>query len=126
MTPRTPVAFIDWLVGRHARLEPVLDEHLNDYDELLAHVFFADLTRDAAQLARRAERDEEAEAELCRLLGDLETALRAAEERDDVDDLIWVSFVENAQGVAGDEEEQLRSYVRRYPRRAAALSHYDN
>ena len=103
----------------------MLDEHLNDYDELLSHVFFADVTRHAARLARGAGTAPEADDELARLLEDLESAFLLRDDRDEVDDLIWVSFVENAQGVSGDEEEPLRDALRRYPRLASALSHYE-
>ena len=103
----------------------MLDEHLNDYDELLSHVFFADVTRHAARLARSADTEPEADDELARLLEDLESAFLLRDDRDEVDDLIWVSFVENAQGVSGDEEEPLRDALRRYPRLASALSHYE-
>lgn len=103
----------------------MLGEHLNGYDELLPHVFFADVTRHAAELARRAEVETAAGDELTRLLEDLESSFVLHAERDEVDDLIWVSFVENAQGVVGDEDEFLREALRRYPRLASALSHYE-
>ena len=125
VTPRTSTAFINWLVARHKPLEPVLDEHLNDYDELLSHVFFGDVTRHAAHVARRAETETEAADELTRLLDDLESAFLLGDERDEVDDLIWVSFIENAQGVPNDDEESLRDALRRYPRLSSALSHYE-
>ena len=74
-----------------------------DYGELLPHVLFGDITRYAAELAYR--QDDET---LDRLLHDLDEALAAAGRDDEVDNLVWVSFVENAQGVPGDTEEPLR------------------
>ena len=44
---------------------------------------------------------------------------------DRVDNLIWVSFVENAQGVTGDSEEALRDRLRSFPNLAHALSYYE-
>jgi hypothetical protein len=40
------------------------------------------------------------------LLTDLDQALTGA--ADETDALIWASFVENAQGTSGDDEERLR------------------
>lgn len=39
--------------------------------------------------------------------------------------LIWVSFVESAQGVPGDAEEPLRERLRPFPKPKHALSHYE-
>jgi hypothetical protein len=57
-------------------------------------------------------------------LGDLDAAL-AVDQDDEVGNLIWVSFVENAQGVPGDMEEPLRTRLRGFPHLAEALSHYE-
>jgi hypothetical protein len=125
VAPRTPAAFVDWLVGRHPRLAPILEEHLADNGgELLPNVLFADVTRYAADLARRAPDEAEAD-ELQRLLGDLDAAMLPAGHDDPVDTLIWVALVENAQGVAGDSEEPLRERLRAFPNLARALSHYE-
>ena len=117
--PRTATEFIGWLVERHPPLAPIRDEHLADFGELLPHVFFGDVTRYASSLAR-----EGADAsDLDRLLTDLDRALTAGEAHDEVDNLVWVSFVENAQGVPGDDDEALRRHLRRYSHLASALSH---
>jgi hypothetical protein len=116
--PRTPSAFVEWLVGRHSDLAPILDEHLRDNGELLPHVFFGDVTRYASDLARRGDT-----GRLDHLLTDLDQALTSAE--DEADNLIWASFVENAQGIRGDDEERLREELGRYPNLADALSHYE-
>ncbi len=120
-SPRTATAFVGWLVERHPPLAAIRDEHLADNDDLLPHVFFGDVTRYASSLAR----DNADASELARLLTDLDRALSDGEEDDEVENLIWVSFVENAQGVPGDNEEALRHQLRRYPHLASALSHYE-
>ena len=56
---------------------------------------------------------------------DLNEAMLTVEGDDSVDNLIGVSFVENAQGVTGDSEEALRSRLRSLPNLARALSHYE-
>jgi len=100
---------------------PIRDEHLADNGDLLPHVFFGDVTRYGSSLAR-----EDADAkELDRLLADLDDALSDGEADDEVTNLIWVSFVENAQGVSGEDEDALRRQLRRYPHLASALAHYE-
>jgi hypothetical protein len=127
VAPRTAAEFVEWLVGRHAPLAAILDEHLSYYGgEMLSHVLFGDMTRYAANLARRATLDPRADEALQVLLKDLDEAILPEEDDDDpVNNLIWVSFVENAQGVIGDSEESLRDRVRSFPRLGRALSHYE-
>jgi hypothetical protein len=81
-------------------------------------VLFGDVARYAAALARRGDLDD-----LNRLLADLDTALDDSD--DEVDNLISVSFVENAQGVAGDAESELRRQIRAHPNLARQLSRYE-
>lgn len=116
--PRTAPEFVRWLVTRHPGLAPLLDESLRDNDELLPHVLFGDVTRYASGLARLGELDD-----LNRLLSDLDGALDDSD--DEVDNLISVSFVENAQGVAGDDEVELRRQIRGHPNLARQLSRYE-
>ncbi|HYT80002.1 MAG TPA: hypothetical protein VEQ37_12250 [Actinomycetota bacterium] len=124
--PRTPAAFVDWFVARHPALGPILEEHLSDKGgELLPHLLFGEVTRYAADLARRAEEEPEADEELRWLLADLDAAIMPNGGDDPVDNLIWVSFVENAQGVTADPEEALRERLRSFPNLARALSHYE-
>jgi hypothetical protein len=123
--PRTSPEFVTWLVSRHPDIAPFLEEHHTGYSELLPHVLFGDVTRYAADLARRAAEDPEAEAELLGLLGDLDRAILPEGEDDPVDNLVWVSFVENTQGVAGDAEEPLRERMHSFPNLARALRHYE-
>jgi hypothetical protein len=124
--PRTQAEFVDWLVERHPTLAPILEQHRSDNNgELLAHVLMGDVTRYAAGLARRAQDDPVADNDLRRLLGDLDQAILPNGGDDPVDNLVWVSFVENAQGVVGDSEEALRDRLRAFPNLARALSHYE-
>ena len=121
--PRTQPEFVEWLVSRHPALAPILDEHLADNDELLAHLLLGDVTRYAADLARQAATEPEADAELLRLLDDLDPAiLPDGREDDPVNNLIWVSFVENA---STDADEPLRTRLRSFPNLARALSYYE-
>ena len=83
------------------------------------------MTRYAADLPRRAEEEPEADEELRWLLADLDAAIMPNGGDDPVDNLIWVSFVENAQGVTADPEEALRERLRSFPNLARALSHYE-
>ena len=115
---RSPAAFIEWLVARHPDLAAIRDEHLRDYGELLPHVLLGDVTRYAAGLARSGADD----ATLDSLLNDLDSALGANRD-DEVGNLIGASFVENAQGVPGDAEEQLRARLHDHPHLAEALAH---
>jgi hypothetical protein len=122
--PRLPAELVGWLVARHAWLAPILEGHLRDNaGELLPHVLFADLTWHAADLARRAGDDALADDDLRGLLADLDAALLLVSDDDPVDNVIWVSFVENAQGVPGDSEEALRDRLRSFPNLARALSY---
>lgn len=119
--PRTASAFVDWLVARHPDLAPILNEHLEDNDELLAHVLFGDVTRYAAELARRYDT-----GKLDPLLEDLNGVLDGSGYRQDyVDNLVLASLVENSAGSPGDPEEQLRENLCRYPNLARALSHWE-
>jgi hypothetical protein len=125
MAPRTPVAFVEWLVARHPALAALVQAHMADYGEMLPHVLFGDVTRYAADLARRAADDPVAHDELRALLTDLDQALSTEDDNDLVENLVWVSFVENAQGVAGDPEEPLRVRLRSFRWLGKALSHYE-
>jgi hypothetical protein len=79
--------FISALVAEVPDLGPLLDEHLADYDELLAHVLFADLTRWVVARATAQP------AEVGRVLSRLETACAAGTR--ELQNLVFVSFVEN-------------------------------
>jgi len=120
--PRKASAFVEWLAGRYSIIDELERQHVTDNGELLPHLLFGDVTRYAAELARSS--GDQAAATLDALLGDLDAALAAGQD-DEVGNLIWVSFVENAQGVPGDAEEPLRIRLRGFPHLAEALSHYE-
>lgn len=119
--PRTASEFIEWLVERHPALALIRDEHLVTFGELLPHVFFGDVTRYASSLARDGTDVEH----LDRLLSDLDHSLSGGDRGDEVDSLVWASFVENVQGASDDSEEALRERLRAFPSLAQALSHYE-
>jgi hypothetical protein len=119
--PRTAAAFVQWLAERYPAIDELEREHVADNDELLPHVIFGDVTRYAADLARSGD---DTAATLDSLLHELDAALAVGQD-DEVGNLIWVSFVENAQGVPGDDEEPLRERIRTFTHLAEALSHYE-
>ena len=124
MIPRSSPDFVDWLAARHAAVEGLRAEHVREYGGLLPHVLFGDVTRHAADLARRATTSPAAAQDLQRRLRDLDDAIRQ-DVGGDVENVIWVSFVENASGIPGDSEEPLREEIRRFPGLAHALMHYE-
>lgn len=79
-------SFVRSLVADVPELEPILAEHLADFDELLPHVFFGELTR-------WAEQPSTTHTSLRRLLDRLDTGY--ADAGVDVRELITVSFLEN-------------------------------
>ena len=115
VAPRTSSEFVEWLVARHPRLAVILEAHLSYHGEMLTHVLFGDVARYASDLARRAAVDPWADDELGKLLTDLDAAMSSEGDNDPVENLIWVSFVENAQGVSRDSEESLRIRLRSFP-----------
>ena len=80
--------FVGALVDRFPDLMPLLHDHLEVYDELLTHVFMADVTQWAIDLESRGDSET-----LTELLEYLEGKFRdgSAEERE----IVGVSFVEN-------------------------------
>jgi hypothetical protein len=82
-------AFVTRLVAEVPEAAPVLAEHLRDNDELLLHLFVADLRRmcDEAWTSNNLEL-------LQRLLGSFDQAFGAADEL--VSNAVAVSFVEDS------------------------------
>ncbi len=124
VVPRGASEFVKWLVPRHPGLAPLFEDHLRDFDgEILAHVFFTDVTLYAADLAR-APSNREAADELKRLLTDLDAAIDLDADGDPYDDTadnaVWLSFVDAARGELGSES--LRIAIRSFPHLAHALS----
>lgn len=83
------IVLIGSLVDRCPPLLPVLQEHLDDYDSLVSHVFMADVTRFVSQ---RYAADADDEAVAC-VLDVLEAAFKRG--RHDDRELIGASFLEN-------------------------------
>lgn len=111
-------ALVARLITEVSALKPLYDENLADYDELLPHVLFGDITRFVMDgfAARRGRTREQAE----RILAVLEDA--AGSENADVLNLISVSFLENLDSAA-DGYEQLRSSMG--PRLREELARYE-
>jgi hypothetical protein len=81
------LAVVGALVDRCPSLLPVLDAHLDDYEHLLAHLFFGDVVRWAV----RRHLDDSEDAELATGLALLEQHFA----KNQADELIAVSFLEN-------------------------------
>ncbi len=77
------------LVAAAPEVQPLVDEHLVDYDGILLHLLMADLGRRCVQAA--AEHDTDL---LRRVLGVLDRALK--EGTDEVVNAVAVSFVEDS------------------------------
>lgn len=92
---------VEQLVARVPELRPAFDEHVRDYDELLAHVFFGDVSRFVVT-AEVSGSDELVE----RTLGALEALLK--EEDAEIRELVGAFFVENIAWDADDASERVR------------------
>ncbi|WP_237225587.1 hypothetical protein [Rubinisphaera sp. JC750] len=77
--------FCEELAARFDVLAPLMQEHISDFDEVLPHVFMADVARFV--LSERLHRQE--------IVRVLEHNFREAAH--DIQDLIAVSFVENLE-----------------------------
>jgi len=86
-------ALVDQLAQDVPGLAPMLAEHLADYDEVLPHVFFGELTPFLIGLKNGSDADR---AVLMKALSMLEEAWIRGHE--DVTNVIAVSFIENLQG----------------------------
>ena len=89
------------LAAQSPDIRRLLNEHLQDYDELLPHVFFGELT--AWFEERWPKRHEQSTStEIQRVLGQLELGL--ADGDDAVQNVIAVSFIENLWELWTDAE----------------------
>jgi hypothetical protein len=85
---------IDALRQQVPEIEGLFSEHIKDNDELLPHVFMADVTRFVEETQARAEHgSSSAENVLQRLLGCLERASAIGDES--AKELIVASFIQN-------------------------------
>ncbi len=82
-------SFVKLLLETVPELIPVYDEHIDDYDKLLEHVFMGDVTRFVEQLY-----SDNSDSEcLARLLEFLDRAFSTDDEK--LKELVSVSFLEN-------------------------------
>lgn len=88
--------FIHRLVDSHPWLQPVLDEHLEAYGELLGHLLMSDLARIAVSLHLLGVERKDAREELRKLLMSLSWAF--IHDDWEVGNMIGVSFLENLPG----------------------------
>ena len=79
--------FVQSLVSTNPSLEPIYAEHLKEYDELLPHVFFGDVTR---WIIDNFETDQ---ASIHKVIDFLDRGYYYGS--DEVNELISVSFFEN-------------------------------
>lgn len=77
------------VVAAFPALRPMLDEHIHDYDEVLAHIFLADVVR---YLVHASENRHPTDGVVAAILEFLENRFRHGNE--EVKELISVSFVE--------------------------------
>ena len=91
-----PSDLVAELLEHVPELKCVYDEHINDYEELLPHVFFGDATRYVVQQAKDGFLA--SDQPVSRILRLFEVAMAGSE---DVQELVSVSFLEN---LVGNEE----------------------
>ena len=110
----TMIAFVEDLVHRFPNLRPLYEEHVSDFDEILSHVFFGDVTRYVVDLFLRwqagAEDPDGAEKELRNLLQFLEDSYRD-DHGGDIDELIAVSFLEALPRPQEEPGWEIRSLI---------------
>lgn len=110
-------AFVHSLVALVPGLKTLYDEHISEYDELLPHVFFGDLTRHVVALWSSAGTHPSAgpaRSELQAILSDLEKGMESPDT--DIQELIAVSFLENldfSDPILNGFESQLGPQLRR-------------
>ena len=94
----TPVALFAEIVRRAPQFETVVQAHLRDYDELLAHVLMADLVRfvGARYLSPQNNAGVPTEGEIVEILRLLEEELAGGDP--ETENVIAASFVENLLG----------------------------
>lgn len=91
-------AFVLCLIEIFSNLRHIYDKHIEDYDELLPHVFFGDLTRYVVNLYKTTQDhspDKRKWDELDKIIAYLENGI--SERDENVRELIAVSFLENLE-----------------------------
>jgi len=89
--PPTTIECVNQLLQQAPELRSVYDEHIHNYDELLPHVFFGDMTRYVVWQVRLGATGPA--SPVGRILRALEQCLASGDEP--VAELIVVSFIEN-------------------------------
>jgi hypothetical protein len=99
------------MLGEIPELQPVYDEHMKDYDELLGHVFMGDVTRFVVSAYKRSTSDEPNAEQwhqvLDRSLAFMEQALTMGDLY--VEDIIQLSFLENLLPSSDDDVKAYRA-----------------
>jgi hypothetical protein len=102
-------SFVRSMVERFPSMRDVLDEHLEEFGELLPYVFFGDVTRHVVLLLQtRSTSGARQERELRSILDHLEDAYAGGSPQ--IQDLIHVSFLENLPR-PGESGSELRRMV---------------
>ena len=103
--------FVLCLVGNVSTLRHIYDKHIEEYDELLPHVFFGDLTRYVVNLYKTTQ-DHSSDMrnwdELDNIIIYLENGISKSDEN--VRELIAVSFLENLEST----DSSLRNLEQRF------------
>lgn len=93
----TSHAFVRGLLVQAPELQPLFNEHIEDNDELLPHVFMGDVTRFVVALSANSSSDDisslASRQTLIKILDFLEEGMQAGD--DNVRELISASFLEN-------------------------------
>ncbi len=103
------VSFIRSMVARFPTLDALLKEHIEDFEEILPHLFFGDVTRHIVSLLPAASgSDFPRRRELRDILAHLEESYSRGD--DELQELISVSFLENLPR-PGEAGAQIREMV---------------
>jgi hypothetical protein len=104
MIAMTQSSLIEKLVSISPNLEELYREHIDDYDELLPHVFMGEITRNLVEEFSKSTISEEA----LEVLHTIESSF--VNGGDSIEELISVSFVENLVGL-NPQEDAIRRYL---------------
>jgi hypothetical protein len=106
---RGSISVVKEVASRSPTLEAMLQEHIKDNDEILAHVFFGDITRHVVSLfVASMQSGSSLPNELKNILDYVEEAF--CQGADDVQELISVSFLENLPS-SGEEGAGIRDII---------------
>ncbi len=105
--PEESQAAIRSLVSEHEMLQPILDEHVRDGDEILPHVLMADIARFMGALVADRSDDPVVMRDVEAIIGTLDTQFREGGYA--VRNVVAVSFLEQlpSTGEPGTEVREL-------------------